>query len=188
MSESNLGTQLHRIICRANLEPWPIAFNSLRSTRQTELEEIYPRHVVCAWFGKSSAIAEKNYLQVTEEHFFKALHNPVQQSLVLPRTPSQASQPAQTKTPVLQGSASECDVVHFGRVEDRGPEPDSVRRYSGKDLGNSPSGRAAKSRAVGSKHGPMDPELRYLVERWDDLPAPVKAGILVIGWRKLNRP
>lgn len=62
------------------------------------------------------------------------------------------------------------------------------RSYSGKDLGNSPSGRAAKSRAVGSKHGPMDPELRYLVERWDDLPAPVKAGILAIGWRKLNRP
>ena len=46
--ESNLGTQLHRIIRRANLEPWPSAFNSLRSTRQTELEEIYPRHVVCA--------------------------------------------------------------------------------------------------------------------------------------------
>ena len=122
-TEANLRTQLHRIIRRANLEPWPSAFNSLRSTRQTELKEVYPRHVVCAWLGNSSPIADKHYLQVTDEHFQKAVQNPVQQPAVSPRTGTQSSRPAQTKTPVLQGSASKCDEVHFCEVEDRGLEP-----------------------------------------------------------------
>lgn len=122
-TESNLRTQLHRIIRRANLEPWRSAFNSLRSTRQTELEEVYPRHVVCAWLGNSSPIADKHYLQVTDEHFKKAVQNPVQQPAVSPGTGSQSSKPAQTKTVVWQGLVSRCDEVHFRRMEDRGLEP-----------------------------------------------------------------
>lgn len=47
-TEVNLRTQLHRIIKRAGLKPWPKAFQNLRSSRQTELEEVFPSHVVCA--------------------------------------------------------------------------------------------------------------------------------------------
>ncbi len=43
----NLGPQLSRIVHRAGLEPWPKIWQNLRSTRQTELEEIYPTHVAC---------------------------------------------------------------------------------------------------------------------------------------------
>ena len=77
-TNANLRTQLCRIIDRAGLERWPKLFQNLRSTRQTELEEMFPSHVVCAWIGNSKAVAQKHYLQVTEDHFHKATQNPTQ--------------------------------------------------------------------------------------------------------------
>jgi len=68
-SNCNLRTQLQRIIKRAGLKPWPKLFQNLRSTRETELAEHWPEHVVCAWIGNSRLVARKHYLQVTEEHF-----------------------------------------------------------------------------------------------------------------------
>ena len=67
-STQNLRTQLIKIIQRAGLEPWPKLFQNLRSTRQTELEEVFPSHVVCAWIGNSQKVAAKHYLQVTGDH------------------------------------------------------------------------------------------------------------------------
>jgi integrase len=68
----NLRTQLQRIIVKAGVQAWPKLFQNLRSTRQTELAEEFPSHVVCAWMGNSEAVAAKHYLQVTDEHFAKA--------------------------------------------------------------------------------------------------------------------
>ena len=68
-ANANLRTQLLRIIKRAGLKAWPKLFQNLRSTRQTELEELFPSHVVCAWLGNSPRVAAKHYLQVTDEHF-----------------------------------------------------------------------------------------------------------------------
>ena len=61
-----------RIIRKAGIEPWPKLFQNLRSTRETELAEQYPLHVVCAWIGNSQPVAAKHYLQVTEGHFRQA--------------------------------------------------------------------------------------------------------------------
>jgi integrase len=47
-TNANLRTQFIRIIKRAGLNPWPKIFHNLRSTRQTELEEEFPLHVVCS--------------------------------------------------------------------------------------------------------------------------------------------
>ena len=63
----NLRTQLEKIIRRAGLKPWPKLWHNLRATRETELAETYPLHVVCAWIGNSQLIARKHYLQVTDE-------------------------------------------------------------------------------------------------------------------------
>ena len=94
----NLRTQLQRIIAKAGLKPWPKLFQNLRSTRETELAESWPEHVVCAWIGNSRAVARKHYLQVTEEHFqraagisgenVEAAQNAAQQSTELSRTVS----------------------------------------------------------------------------------------------------
>ena len=69
---TNLRTQLNRIIHKAGLKPWPKLFQNLRSTRETELAERFPLHLVTAWLGNSQVIATKHYLQVTEDHFAQA--------------------------------------------------------------------------------------------------------------------
>ncbi len=109
----NLRTQFQRIIRRAGLEPWAKLLQNLRSTRQTELADLFPAHVTSAWIGNSVIIAKEHYLQVTDEHFEKALHNPVQSA------PEQASTEAQTQSgdnaesafcACGQGNAAQCSA------------------------------------------------------------------------------
>jgi len=133
-ANANLRTQLLRIIRRAGLTPWPKLFQNLRSTRQTELEETFPSHVVCAWIGNSELIARKHYLQVTDDHYqlavgdvagadSKALQKAVQQPHETGSNGSQAGSDAHRKAPVLQGFAASCDGMQNHPVEDRGLEP-----------------------------------------------------------------
>jgi len=68
----NLRTQLYRHIKKAGLKPWPRLFHNLRSSRQTELCETFPIHVVCLWMGNSRAVAQEHYLQTTDLHFLRA--------------------------------------------------------------------------------------------------------------------
>ncbi len=70
---SNLRTHLKRILRRAGITPWPKLFHNLRSSRQTELAEKFPAHVVCKWLGNTEAVAKAHYLQVTDEHFRLAI-------------------------------------------------------------------------------------------------------------------
>ena len=65
-------TTFLKIVQRAGLQPWPRIFHNLRSSRQTELAEQFPSHVVCAWLGNSEDIARRHYLQVTDDHFAEA--------------------------------------------------------------------------------------------------------------------
>lgn len=68
----NLRTHFERIIKKAGVKPWPKLWQNLRSSRQTELEESFPSHVVCQWVGNSERVARRHYLQVTEDHFARA--------------------------------------------------------------------------------------------------------------------
>lgn len=74
----NLRTQLLRIIRRAGVEPWPKLFHNLRASRETELAEKWPMHVVCAWIGNSQSVAMRHYLSVTEDHFNEATQKTAQ--------------------------------------------------------------------------------------------------------------
>jgi len=69
---ANLRTRLGKTLKRAGLKPWPKLFQNLRSTRETELAESYPIHVVCKWIGNSEQVARRHYLQLTDEHFDRA--------------------------------------------------------------------------------------------------------------------
>ena len=71
-SETNLRTQLHRILGRAGIVPWPKAFVNLRGSCRTDLQEHFPDHVINTWLGHSSRIAERHYLQTTDGHWEKA--------------------------------------------------------------------------------------------------------------------
>lgn len=71
-SAVNLRTSLLRYLARAGVAPWPRLWQNLRSSRETELAERWPLHVVTKWFGNTEAIAKKHYLQVTDEHYERA--------------------------------------------------------------------------------------------------------------------
>jgi hypothetical protein len=66
----------------------------MRSTRQTELVERFPSHVVAGWLGNSVETANKHYLQTTEGHFaeaLKAAQIPAQTATATQRQPSPTS-------------------------------------------------------------------------------------------------
>jgi integrase len=70
---ANLRTHLERIIKKAGVKPWPKLWHNLRSSRQTELSEIFPSHVVCGLPGNNAAIAQEHYLQIRDSHFAQAI-------------------------------------------------------------------------------------------------------------------
>jgi integrase len=72
-AKANLRTRMRRIMRRAGVEPWPRTFHNLRASRQMELADAYPSHVVTRWLGNSPQIAERHYLRDTETHFDKAV-------------------------------------------------------------------------------------------------------------------
>ena len=69
---SNLRTEMTRLLRRAGVSGWPRLFHSMRASRQTELQREFPLHVVCSWLGNSPRIAQQSYLLVTEDDFAKA--------------------------------------------------------------------------------------------------------------------
>lgn len=107
----NWRTQLERIIHKAGLTPWPKPFQNLRSTRETELAEIFPSHVVCAWLGNSEAVARKHYLQVTDDHFSRAAESTVGQPV---------------KDDVVQNPV-QCSTVTLSKEPDAFPASDTIR-------------------------------------------------------------
>ncbi len=73
---ANLRTQFERILRRAKVQPWTRLFHSMRASRQTELQNRFPGHVVADWMGNSEAIAFKHYLMTTDDHFEQAVASP----------------------------------------------------------------------------------------------------------------
>ena len=76
----------------AGLTRWPRIFHNLRSTRQTELDEIYPTHVVCRWMGNSPQVARTHYLQLTDEHFERATRGGAECGAQVAQKPAQQAQ------------------------------------------------------------------------------------------------
>ena len=68
----NLRTTFGRLVKRAGLESWPRLFHNLRSSRETELLEEFPVHVVAQWLGHDAKVCLKHYAQTTESHFERA--------------------------------------------------------------------------------------------------------------------
>jgi len=101
----NFRSRLLDIIAAAGLKPWPKLFQNMRSTRQTELSEFFPSHVVCGWLGNSRVVAEKHYLQTTEEHFAKAIEEAVQNPVQYPAARSRNTPQFPEKCEGLRGVA-----------------------------------------------------------------------------------
>ena len=68
----NLRTAFARLISKAGLKTWPRMFHNLRSSRETELLEEFPVHVVAQWMGHDAKVSLKHYAQTTADHFDRA--------------------------------------------------------------------------------------------------------------------
>ncbi len=132
-SNVNLRTQLLRIIQKAGLTAWPKLFQNLRSTRETELAETFPLHVVVAWLGNSEPVARKHYLQLTEAHFDKATHNQTHSGAEIGEMEGNGAIHPPTnneKGPEFPGLSVPCRDMHNLTVAARGLEP---RRLAAQD-------------------------------------------------------
>lgn len=69
---TKLRTTLEKIVRKAKVEPWKKLFQNLRSSRETELMEECPAHVVVKWLGNSLKVAQAHYLQLSDSDFAKA--------------------------------------------------------------------------------------------------------------------
>lgn len=67
-----IAKRLTRIGKKIGVLVWPKPFQNLRATRETELLEKHPIHVVTAWMGHSIKIALLHYAQISPEHWQKA--------------------------------------------------------------------------------------------------------------------
>ena len=70
--DTNLRTQLQRIVSKAGVKPWPKLWHNLRASCETDLARIHPIKAVCDWIGNSVTIAQRHYLQTTEADFERA--------------------------------------------------------------------------------------------------------------------
>lgn len=120
-TRSNLRTQLCRIIERAGLEAWERPWHNMRATRETELSERFPIHVVCSWIGNGAHVAQAHYLQVTDAHYQKAIDEAAQKA---------AQQlHADTRKP-SQDKGSYPDLLHAAATCDRSPTIQRSRQGS----------------------------------------------------------
>jgi integrase len=128
VKNANLRTQMHRIIRRAGLEPWPKTFQNLRSTRETELADKFPLHVVCKWIGNSEPVAAKHYLQITDEHFERAIQGDQNDGEKVSGTAHKAAQ---------QPSESG-DFARQAHETSKTPSPETARASAGLPLDAEP--------------------------------------------------
>ncbi len=141
-TDSALRTTLIRAIGKAGLTVWPRLWHSLRATRQTELEDRFPSHVVCAWLGNSKQVARDHYLQVTDEHFVAAAE-------LLRRDPKP------TQNPTQQAAAGSGTEQHGAG--------DDMRNPRGKAKGPRKSDDFIDPKAVGEG---FEPPIHFRVRRF----------------------
>jgi len=144
----NLRTTFEKIVKRAGLTPWPRLFHNLRSSRQTELAERFPSHVVCDWLGNSEDIARKHYYQTTDAHFAEATADPTksgaesgarmaqntaQQARAGIRGDSQKESQLVASAPFLRFDAMRNSLLHKDLADGEGFEPpvrERVQQFS----------------------------------------------------------
>ncbi len=103
----NLRTTFEKIVTRAGLKPWPKLFHALRSSRETELAQEFPIHVVTAWLGNTPTIALRHYLLTTDADFERASagKSPPEPAVQIP-----VQQGAETASTDPQAENETCDI------------------------------------------------------------------------------
>ena len=178
----NLRTSFGKLIKRAGLEPWPRLFHNLRSSRETELLEKFPVHVVALWMGHDAKVSLKHYAQTTDEHYDRAASGAESGS---PNAQNAAQRGGVAIRKVVnEDSANDNGVASYATP--RGLPQLSAHTFSGEGgIRTFPdsSTNLAISEQGGAESGALslvDPRLGSLIDAWPTLPEPIRAGILAM--------
>ena len=160
---------------------WPDLMVNLRKTRQIELTDIHPQHVVCAWLGNSEDVAKKHYLKVTDGHMSAGSLLTASQKAGPKAGPELAVMPSHAvsaKSQTLENKAYHVMSYHDmpaigGQVGDEGLEPFSSAPVVHSLKQNSPNQLGAQVGAIIS----LSQDVAMLIERWGELDEDVKAEI-----------
>jgi integrase len=71
--DTNLRTQLEKIITRAGLKQWPKLWQNLRASGCTDFARTLPSHIAAAICGHTEQIAKEHYWQVTDSDMTEAM-------------------------------------------------------------------------------------------------------------------
>ena len=170
----------------------------MRATRQTALSGEFPLHVVCAWLGNSAPIAQKHYLQVTEQHVAEAISGGAKSGALSAKRGAQnqaqhsaapsRSHPLKTKTARKNRAALPIGAIHSELLQSH-PVP---RR--GVELTQTSSGKTYVTDLAGAKSGALfdetlssDPILSDLITLWPQLAASVREALLQQATESLTR-
>lgn len=164
----NLRTTLLKIVKRAGISAWPRLLHNLRSSRETELADEYPIHVVAGWMGHSVKIATKHYTQITDDHFSRACvalpkstQNPTQHTSATVSNALQTKQVPNKKPREKQPDAASCGAVRINEAEGKGFEPSTRYRAN--------TGSVAELDAESDALLAVDPQLAEVAAMWSKI-------------------
>lgn len=72
--------RIARVVEQLELERWPRLMHSMRASRQTDWNEVFPAHITAAWMGNSPVIGDRHYNRMLDAHF-EAATDPLQKPL-----------------------------------------------------------------------------------------------------------
>lgn len=132
-------------------------------------------HVVCAWIGNSEPVAAKHYLQVTDEHYARAVEGAAKSAAV---TPSNGLCGGEQETSTPRNSQGIRGVTGSYCTNDYPAWVGTIEENPEK-TNNSLQG-AAFGAAVHHDSGASDPELAVVANAWPYLDDADKRRILAV--------
>jgi len=125
-SEGYVYAGIRRAVERASVPTWPKLLVNLRASRETELMQEHPEHVVHAWLGNSKEVAADHYLMVTDEDYRRAAGGSAGATTAEPAgQPGAAEQPASAPPIYPAQNPAQSDAVP-SRQEPAGLEKEPV--------------------------------------------------------------
>lgn len=176
----NMRTQLARIIKRAGLEQWPRLFHNLRASRETELANEYPLHVVTSWLGNTPTVAAGHYLSTTDEHFRRATETKPDDNANCHATGSGNSWNQEEAGNITEDSKSEIqeDSIYFNQCTyepippagfDYNANTPKKQGFLNRDNANCNATRSKLANVV-----PVDDDLLVVMKLWPSLSVEVR--------------
>ena len=126
-SNVNLRSALERILKTAGVAQWPKLFQNLRASRETELMQTEPAHLVHAWLGNSREVAEDHYLMVRDSDYERVTREAVQNPVQSVAAPDRQEPSLEKESAVSPAFTRDTAVLSGRKVPPRGVEP----RFSG---------------------------------------------------------